>query len=168
MCCTHWCGAAGADVVVCVHAGKDGFLGNCAILNLIAYVVCGGIVEASVGCGDAQVCNSLRPAEGLGWGDGCWSGRSYLLWRHNGQNQGCVPPKQFLWPNPVPSWVAPLEVCVGIVMVTGYGCVLWGPAVSMLVEVPLALGRCPLPKGVHWLHWQPYKIHCGGHRVLGG
>ncbi len=69
----------GADVVVCVHAGKVGFLGDCAMLNLTACVVCRGIVEASVGCEDAQVCNLLRPAVGLGWGDGCWSGRGYLL-----------------------------------------------------------------------------------------
>ena len=66
------------------------------MLNLTACVVCRGIVKASVGCGDAQVCNLLRPAEGLGWGDGCWSGKSYLSWRHNGRNQGCCPPKQFL------------------------------------------------------------------------
>ncbi len=52
-------------------------MGDCAMLNLTAHVVCRGIVKASVGCEDAQVCNLLRPAEGLGWGDGCWSGRSY-------------------------------------------------------------------------------------------
>jgi hypothetical protein len=53
MCCICWCEAAGVDVVVCVHAGKDGFLGDCAMLDLTAHVACGGIVKASVGCKDA-------------------------------------------------------------------------------------------------------------------
>jgi hypothetical protein len=82
---------------------------------------------------------------------------------------GVFPAKTVLWPNLVPSWVAPLEVCMGITMVTGYGHVLWGLAVShVVVEMPPALGRCPLQRGVHWLRWRPHKIHCGGHRVLGG
>ncbi len=42
------------------------FLGDCAMLNLTVHVVCRGIIKASVGCEDAPVCNSLRPAEGLG------------------------------------------------------------------------------------------------------
>jgi hypothetical protein len=79
MCCACWCEATGADVVVCVQAGKDGFLGDCAMLKLTMRVVCRGIVEASVGCEDAPVCNLLRPAEGLGWGDGCWIGRMVIL-----------------------------------------------------------------------------------------
>ncbi len=38
-------------------------------------------------------------------------------------------------------WVAPLEVCAGIAMVTGYGRVFWGPVVSrVVVEMPPALG----------------------------
>jgi hypothetical protein len=38
-------------------------------------------------------------------------------------------------------WVAPLEVCVEIAMVTGYGCVFQGPAVScVVVEIQPALG----------------------------
>ncbi len=37
------------DVAVCVHAGKDGFLGDCAFLNLTARVACRGIVRGSVG-----------------------------------------------------------------------------------------------------------------------
>jgi hypothetical protein len=37
---------------------------------------------------------------------------------------GVLPAQTVLWPNLVPSWVAPLEVCVGIVMVTGYSHVL--------------------------------------------
>jgi hypothetical protein len=38
-------------------------------------------------------------------------------------------------------WVAPLEVCAGIAMVTGYGCMFWGPAVRrVVVEMPPALG----------------------------
>ncbi len=62
----------GGDADVCVHAGKDGFLGDCAILGLTVHVVCRrDIVEVSIGREDAQVCNLLRPAEGLGWGDGC-------------------------------------------------------------------------------------------------
>ncbi len=53
-----------------------------------------------------------------------------------------------LWSNLVPSWVAPLEVCMGIAMVTGYGCVLRGPVVChVVIEVPPALGRCPLQRG---------------------
>ncbi len=43
----------GVDVVVCVHAGKDGFLGDCAMLDLTAHDACRGIIEASVGCKDA-------------------------------------------------------------------------------------------------------------------
>jgi hypothetical protein len=38
-------------------------------------------------------------------------------------------------------WVAPLEVCTGIAMATGYGRVFWGPVVSrVVVEMPPALG----------------------------
>jgi hypothetical protein len=82
---------------------------------------------------------------------------------------GVLPAQTVLWLNLVPSWVAPFEVCVGILMVTGYGCVLQRPAVSRMVgKVPPALGRCPLQREVHWLHWQSHKIHCGGHQVLGG
>ncbi len=137
------------------------------MLNLTARVVCRGIVEVSVGCENAQVCNSLRPAEGLGWGDGCWSERSVV--EAHWTESGVLPTQTELWPNLVPSWVAPMEVCVGIAMVTGYGCMLQGPAVSrVVVEMPPALGRCPLQRGVHWLHWLPHKIHCGGHQVLGG
>ncbi len=64
----------GADVVVCVQAGEDGFLGDCAMLNLTARVVCRDIVEASVGCEDAPVCNF---AETCG---GAWLGRWVLDW----------------------------------------------------------------------------------------
>jgi len=69
----------GGNVVVCVHAGKDGFLGDCAMLDLTVRVLCRSIIEASAGCKDAYVCNWLRPVEGLGWGDGCWNGWSYSL-----------------------------------------------------------------------------------------
>ncbi len=56
MCCICWLEAAEADVVVCGHAGKDGFLGDCAMLNLTVCVVCRrGIIGASVGYEDAQV-----------------------------------------------------------------------------------------------------------------
>ncbi len=74
----------GTDVFVCVQAGKDGFLGDCGMLNLTERAVCRGIIKASVGCEDALVCNSLRPAEGFGWRDGCWIGRMVILqsWRH--------------------------------------------------------------------------------------
>ncbi len=74
------------------------------------------------------------------------------------------PDQTVLWSNLVPSWVAPLEVCLGIAMVTGYSRMLRGPAVCpVVVEVPPALGRCPLQRGVRWLHWEPHKIHAGGH-----
>jgi hypothetical protein len=35
------------------------------MLNLTAHVVCRGIVKASVGCGDALVCNLLKPERGM-------------------------------------------------------------------------------------------------------
>jgi hypothetical protein len=63
------------------------------------------------------------------------------------------PDQTVLWSNLVPSWVAPLEVCMGIAMVTGYDCVLQGLAVCrVVVKVPLTLGRCLLQRGEHWLH----------------
>ncbi len=38
-------------------------------------------------------------------------------------------------------WVAPLEVCARIAVVTGYGHVFWGPDVNcVVVEMPCALG----------------------------
>jgi hypothetical protein len=39
-------------------------------------------------------------------------------------------------------WVAPLEVCTGIAMVTGYGCVFWGPAVSCSRDASHLGGAC--------------------------
>jgi hypothetical protein len=109
--------------------------------------------------------------------EGAWLGRWVFEWEdgdfavmeaHQMESEA-FPAQTVLWSNLVPSWVAPLEVCMGIAMVTGYGCVLRGLAVSrVVVEVPPALGRCPLQRGVHWLHWWPHKIHRGGHRVLGG
>jgi hypothetical protein len=66
------------------------------MLNLTVHVVCRGIVKASVGCEAAQVCNLLRPAEGHGWGDGGWSGRSYLSWRHIGLIRGASHPNSIV------------------------------------------------------------------------
>ncbi len=57
----------GGDVAACVHAGKDGFLGNCAMLDLTVCVVCRSVVGEQLGHEDAQVCNSLRSVEGVGW-----------------------------------------------------------------------------------------------------
>jgi hypothetical protein len=54
-------------VAACVHAGKDGFLGDCAMLDLTACVVCRSFVGERLGREDAQVCNLLGSAEGLGW-----------------------------------------------------------------------------------------------------
>jgi hypothetical protein len=79
MCSVCWCEAPGGDVAACVHAGKDGFLGDCVMLDLTACVVCRSVVGERLGREDAQVCNLLRSEEGLGWGDRCWDGRSYSL-----------------------------------------------------------------------------------------
>ncbi len=49
------------------------------MLDLTACVVCRSVVGERLGREDVQVCNLLRSAEGLGWGDRCWDGRSYLL-----------------------------------------------------------------------------------------
>ncbi len=71
--CVHRCEAVGGDVAVCVDAGEDGFLSDCAMLYFTLCVECRGIVGGSIGCEDAQICNLLIPVEGLGWGDGCWT-----------------------------------------------------------------------------------------------
>jgi hypothetical protein len=67
---------------------------------------------------------------------GAWLGRWVLDWEdgvfavveaHRTESE-VFPDPTVLWSILVPSWVAPLEVCVGIAMVTGYGHVLWGLA----------------------------------------
>ena len=58
--------------MLCVHAGKDSFLSDCAMLDLTACVVCRSVIGEKLGRKDAQVCNSLRSLEGFGYGDGCW------------------------------------------------------------------------------------------------
>ena len=42
--CVHGCEAVGGDVAVCVDAGEDGFLSDCAMLYFTLCVECRGIV----------------------------------------------------------------------------------------------------------------------------
>ncbi len=76
-CCICWCEAPRGDVAGCVHAGKNGFLGDCAMLHSTARVVCRHIIGGWLGREDAQISDALRSAEGLGCGDVCWDGQSY-------------------------------------------------------------------------------------------
>ncbi len=79
-----------------------------------------------------------------------WEDGDFAVMEAHWMESEVFPDQTVLWSNLVPSWVAPLEVCKGIAMVTGYGHVLQGPAVCcVVVEVPPALRRCPLQRGVH-------------------
>jgi hypothetical protein len=53
MCCICWCEAPGGDVAACVHAGRDGFLGDCAMLALTECVVCRSVIGERLGREDA-------------------------------------------------------------------------------------------------------------------
>jgi hypothetical protein len=103
------------------------------MLDFTACVVCRSVVGERLGREDAQVCNALRSAEGLGWGDRL--GWEELFVVHE-EERVC-----WYLVNLGSCWVAPLEVCTGIAMVTEYGCVFWGPVVNcVVVEMPRALG----------------------------
>jgi hypothetical protein len=53
------------------------------MLDLTAGVVGRGVVGARFGHEDAQIRGSLRPAEWLGCGDGCWRGRRNVYMERN-------------------------------------------------------------------------------------
>jgi hypothetical protein len=101
--------------------------------------------------------------------DVLWEDGDFAVVEAHRTEKEVIPAQTVLWPNLGPCWVAPLEVCTGIAMVTGYGHVFRGLAVTcMVVEVPPVLRRCLLQKEGHWLRWRPHEIHHGGHQVLGG
>jgi hypothetical protein len=77
VCSVGGCETAGGDERTRVQAGKDGFFGDSAVLDLTAGVVYQGIIRAMISDG-----KSLRTTGGLSQGDG---GKKFArLGRYNG------------------------------------------------------------------------------------